>query len=97
MQSADKFMQEFKQGSEEHRGLDLLYIKGIAEGMNWVNGYMLRDFHTRYYCPPQKIPFTPEQYIDMIERHLKQKPRLGEKPIGLVLLETLKATIPCEK
>jgi hypothetical protein len=65
--------------------------------MDWFNTYVKRDMSVDYYCPPSTIAFTPDQYINMLERYLKKEPGMGKMPLGLALLETLKSTLPCKK
>jgi hypothetical protein len=44
MQSAENFMQRYKQGGENHRALDLLYTKGLASLPHRLNVKFLIGF-----------------------------------------------------
>jgi hypothetical protein len=48
------------------------------------------------YCQPDKLVITDAQMIDMMRRAMKDNPKWGEFPIGMMVLATLQRTFPCK-
>jgi hypothetical protein len=69
---------------------------GMTTGLLWGN-VMLKDRgQPPLYCQPDKLVITDAQMIDMMRRAMKDNPKWGEFPIGMMVLATLQRTFPCK-
>jgi hypothetical protein len=72
------------------------YIHGIGTGIAWANSRLENKHMPRLYCEPEKVALTVEQEIDILERFVREYPKLGEIPVGAVLTLALMDAFPCK-
>ena len=86
-------MAEFKNGNQA----TIAYLKGVRDGIGWVNTMMGQSGQAPFYCQPEKLALTIGQQMDMLSRFLAENPRIIDDQVGIVLLLTLKDAFPCQK
>lgn len=77
------------------RELMLWRISGVVEGFAWSNGFLRVSGLSPHYCQPPRLALTEEQAADILRRQVQSDPGLATEPMGLALMEALKATFPC--
>ena len=89
--TADIFYEDF----DKHRNNPLyqFYLQGVANGIAWANSSARNEGHG-LFCPPEKMAITPEQYLDILDRYMRDHPG-GADYMGLSLVLALKETFPC--
>ena len=91
--SASEFIEKYKNSSQF---ADL--VTGAGEAYGWVNVVNRGKGLPVLYCPPSKLALTSDQYIAILESHVRDKRADGDLPghaVLLVLLNALEATFPC--
>jgi len=71
-------------------------INSYFDSMLWANTYVHKVNDIRIYCQPQKLAINGEQAAAMFRKYLDEHPEHLDKPVGFVVLLTLKDTFPCE-
>jgi hypothetical protein len=72
------------------------YIGGIQLGLLWANVMLKERGQPLLYCQPEHLTITGSQMLDMIRRAMKDKPKWGDFPLGMMILVTLQRTFPCK-
>jgi hypothetical protein len=93
-------IRDFKQGGPSERTVARLMLIGATTGLQAANTF-LRDERkeSALYCMPEKLSFTPEQLVDILQRWIdakrQQAPKVGSAPLGDGLLYSLVDAFPC--
>jgi hypothetical protein len=95
--STNEFLKQQYNSSSTDRALSTIYLKGMEEGMEWMNAWLEPAQKHKLYCPPEKIVLTGEQLADMVRRHIKNHPEDDYRPLGMVLLVTLIEDFSCRR
>lgn len=89
--------------NESHKSFLDTYILGVGTGYGWASSQMSADYKLSLYCPPEKLPITPEMYRDILDNEIKKPSPEGrppypyDTPIEIILLIGLKNMFPCKK
>jgi hypothetical protein len=75
----------------------LAIVTGMGIGFSWYNGGASVQFGQQLYCQPDKLSITPQQFLAILRRHVRENPRDEYAPVGLAMLSALEATFPCRK
>jgi hypothetical protein len=71
-------------------------VKRTEDGMAWMNAFLRTQRNEDpIYCIPEKMSFTGEQIMDILQREVKNTPSLGDQPYGVVILYSLRSVFPC--
>lgn len=81
------------------RNLEIVktYVAGLGSGYSWAN-VMLETrsgAQLHLYCPPNKLAINGENYLDILDNHIKRRSPSDDVPIELILLQGLMETFPC--
>ena len=89
--TADIFYEDF----DKHRNSPLyqFYLEGVANGIAWANSAARKEGRG-LYCAPKRMAITPEQYLDILDRYMRDHPG-GADYLGLSLVLALQETFPC--
>jgi hypothetical protein len=79
---------------EDRQHLESL-IGGITIGLLWANAMLHSRRQPLLYCQPKKLVPTDTQVIDMMRRAMRDNPKWGDFPLGMMVLATLQRTFPC--
>ena len=71
-------------------------IGGMQVGLMWANVFLKDRGQPRLYCQPERLKITDSLMIDMMRETMKDKPNLGDLPLGMMVLVTLQRTFPCK-
>jgi len=75
------------------------YVKGLAEGMTWANINLTLRNSPPLFCLPDKLALGVDNFLDIIDRRVKQLKESGKKTddteVGIILLGGLEDTFPC--
>jgi hypothetical protein len=93
-----------KKTDESSRLFVATYISGIGEGISWVNSAMKNEYSIQFYCRPEDLLLTYENYLEMLDSAIKReelqqliKEHQDKAILGLLLLKELQHIFPCEK
>jgi len=80
------------------------YVSGLGNGMVYANEFSQRNKQAQpLFCAPSKLTLTGDNFVNLLDAQIKlSEERNGKEPtmnvpIGLLLLEGLVDTFPCEK
>jgi hypothetical protein len=79
---------------EDRKHIDSL-IGGMQTGLMRANVELKHRGEALLYCQPDRLVITDSQMIDMMRRAIKDDAKLGDYPLGMVVLVTLKKVFPC--
>lgn len=71
------------------------WIGGMQLGLLWANVMLKSRGQPLLYCQPGHLTITDSQMLDMMRRAMKDNPKWGEFPVGMMVLVTLQQTFPC--
>jgi hypothetical protein len=73
-----------------------IWIHGVADGIGWANAELRRGGQRPLYCPPEKLPLTADQEVEVLRSLVREHPGSGASPAGLVLFVALQRMFPCK-
>ena len=71
------------------------YVRGLGQGISWMNAGSAVKLGKQLFCPPPNLPITDDQYMAILEEHVRFDGTYAKEPAGLVLLVGLERTFPC--
>jgi hypothetical protein len=86
--------------SDLSRQILTVYIRGMGEGMIWINTKLERQKRP-LFCLAEKVVLNDDNYIDIIDAQIKKlaaattQAELDDFQIGTILMYGLQATFPC--
>jgi hypothetical protein len=81
--------------SEDRRLLESL-VEGMTIGLLWGNAMLKERGQPLLYCQPDKFVITGNVMIEMMRRAMKDNPKWGAFPLGMMAMATLQRTFPCK-
>lgn len=72
------------------------WIGAMEIGLLWANVMLKNRGQPLLYCQPDHLTITDGQMIDMMRRAMKDNPKWGDFPVGMMVLVTLQRTFPCK-
>jgi hypothetical protein len=81
--------------SEDRRRIES-FVEGMTLGLLWGNVTLKDQGQPLLYCQPEKLVITGNMMIDMMRSALKDNPRWGAFPLGMMTMVTLQRTFPCK-
>ena len=75
----------------------MLYILGVRDGLNLLNGLLETGGKQPYYCKPHNLDLRPEQAEDIMMRYAQKYHFPDSTPIYFLLFFGLKETFPCSQ
>jgi hypothetical protein len=70
-------------------------IGGMQIGLMWANAFLKNRGQPMLYCQPENLKITDTQMIDMMREAMKDKPKWGDFPLGMMVVATLQRAFPC--
>ncbi len=74
-------------------------IGGIGVGIFWSNASIEKE--KAMYCPPPKMSFTTENYINFLDQEIEDQKNIGilsgEEAIGMMIIFHMREIFPCNK
>jgi hypothetical protein len=87
--------------SDLSRQIVTVYIRGMGEGMIWINTKLEREKRP-LFCLTEQVALNDDNYIDIIDAQLKKlaavttQAELDDFQVGTILMYGLQATFPCK-
>jgi len=72
------------------------FFAGSLSGLSWANAELKATGHAELFCPPPSVDLSVQQEVDVASKHLKDTPGDGQRPVGSVVLQSLKEAFPCK-
>jgi hypothetical protein len=92
---ARTLIDNYEKTSAENRWVLELLVASAENGLGWANAALKDKKSEPLYCVPDKLALTGHQLIDILKRHVSEKPSDGSLPYALVLLSSLREAFPC--
>lgn len=70
---------------------------GLGIGISWASTVTEGEGGKPIYCPPENLPITARQYLEILRHHVQRDPKSGDQPLGLAMLLALRSTFPCKQ
>ena len=98
--SADAMTVIFKDykaaANKDEKAFYLLYLDGVREGIAEFNVVLEEKRQQPLFCLPEKLELTVEQAEDIMMRQAQKMTDPDQLPIGLLLVQGLRNTFPCQ-
>ena len=98
--SADAMTVIFKDykaaANKDEKAFYLLYLDGVREGIVELNVVLEEKRQQPLFCLPEKLELTVEQAEDIMMRQAQKMTDPDQLPIGLLLVQGLRNTFPCQ-
>jgi Rap1a immunity proteins len=98
------FFQKWDKGKPIEKSQLELFVNGIYNGLSWTNAFLISmqkrvptDYPQPVYCPPTSTAPTTSEIIDALRDFAKTNPELRQFPLGLGIVEAMRAKYPCRK
>jgi len=76
-------------------------IGGIGQGIFWANISLKAYGKEPIYCQPSKLALNQSNYVDLVNRQITKRQKLGtlkgDESLGMLLVFALKETFPCKR
>ena len=82
--------------NKDEKAFYLLYLDGVREGIIELNVLQAKR-HQPLFCLPEKLTLTVEQAEGIMMRQAEKITDPHQLPIGLLLVEGLQNTFPCNE
>lgn len=98
---ADCIVKQYKAMKGQDKEITRIYLTGVGVGTRWVNAELKHSGKPPLYCVPDELVLETDNYSRILDDEIKRtEKRLGfqktqDFPIGLLLLDGLKNTFPC--
>jgi hypothetical protein len=93
---AHTFLRNYDAGTLDSRKAMEFWLSSIELGMDWENSILQHDHRVALYCTPPKLNLTGNQLVDMVRRYTTDIKPADILPVGLVMLDALETTFPCD-
>ena len=77
-----------KPASAQEAAILLKYIRGISEGIEWMDAEMAAEYKVRLFCISGNLALTLDQKINMLKVLLDVKPFMDKTRLGLFYIGT---------
>ncbi len=72
------------------------FLAGNLNGLIWVNADLRANGHTELFCVPPSVTLGVQQAVDILSKRIKDTAADGQRPVGSVMLQSLKESFPCK-
>ncbi|MBX9775749.1 MAG: hypothetical protein K2Y71_15310 [Xanthobacteraceae bacterium] len=93
--SLNEFLKDYD--DPDRRAAVVANLSSIETALGWANSALRAQRMSRraLYCLPDNLTIAPHELISLLRDALWDEPRLGDRPIGFVVLVTLQRAFPC--
>jgi hypothetical protein len=71
------------------------FLAGNLNGLVWANAELQSGGHPKLFCVPVDVDFSVQRAVEATTKHLKDAGADETRPIGSVMLQSLKEAFPC--
>jgi hypothetical protein len=93
--TANDVLLQHEMGDEFAKQQALAMVNNFQDGLSWAEIVHEKAGHPRFYCPPKSLAITPDQAMDILKRHVRDRPQYGTVAWQMALIMGLQATFPC--
>jgi len=86
-----------KAANSDEKAFYLLYLDGVREGIIELNVVLEEKRQQPLFCLPERLALTVGQAEDIVMRQAEKITDPDQLPIGLLLVEGLQNTFPCDE
>ena len=72
------------------------FLAGNLNGLIWANAELQSGGRPKLFCVPSDVDFSVQRAVEATTRHLKDTTADEARPIGSVMLQSLKEAFPCK-
>ena len=75
-----------------------VYVRGLQDGIEWSDTYLLGQGKPRLICPPNNIVLNVDNYLQFMDEALaapRETPLEDKYPIAAVMIQSLQKKLPC--
>jgi Rap1a immunity proteins len=72
------------------------FIAGNVNALVWVNNDLKSNGHPELFCVPPSATLGVQEVINILSKHVKESPSDEQRPVGSVILQSLKQSFPCK-
>ena len=83
--------------NKDEKAFYYLYLDGVREGIVELNVVLKKNRQQPLFCLPEKLELNVEQAEDIMMRQAEKIADPDQLPIGLLLVEGLQNTFPCDE
>jgi len=96
--TAGEWMTKYKKpASAQEAAILLIYIRGISEGIEWMDAEMAAEYKVRLFCIPDNLALTLDQKINILKVLLDVKPFMDKTRLGLAIKYAYAHAFPCKE
>ena len=96
--TAGEWMTKYKKpASAQEAAILLIYIRGISEGIEWMDAEMAAEYKVRLFCIPDNLALTLDQKINILKVLLDVKPFMDKVQLGLAIKDAYVHAFPCKE
>ena len=87
---------DYKAATSDEKAFYYLYLDGVREGIVELNVVLEEKRQQPLFCLPERLELTIEQAEDIMMRQAQKMTDPDQLPIGLLLVQGLQNTFPCQ-
>jgi hypothetical protein len=72
------------------------FLSGNLNGWTWANADLEAAGKAKLFCAPPSLDLSVQRQVEVTTEHLKDTPADGSRPVGSVMLQSLKQAFPCK-
>ncbi len=98
--SAQSFLENLKKSKKPDKSALAYFFRGNTNGISWMQSYLNSKYKktkVKIYCPPRKRVLKYKEYVGIFRKYLNKKPKMKDKPLGMVIMLSLIDAFPCRR
>ena len=96
--TAGEWMTKYKKpASAQEAAILLICIRGISEGIEWMDAEMAAEYKVSLFCIPDNLALTLDQKINILKVLLDVKPFMDKTRLGLAIKYAYAHAFPCKE
>ena len=72
------------------------FLSGNLNGLISANADLRSNGHAELFCVPPSAALGVQQAVEILSKHIKETAADGQRPVGSVMLQSLKESFPCK-
>jgi Rap1a immunity proteins len=71
------------------------FLAGNLNGLIWANADLESGRNAKLFCVPPAVDLSVQRVVEVTTKHLNEAPTDKIRPMGSVILQSLKEAFPC--
>jgi hypothetical protein len=72
------------------------FLAGNLNGLIWANADLESGRNAKLFCVPPAVDLSVQRVVEVTTKHLNEAPTDKTRPMGSVVLQSLKEAFPCQ-